>query len=143
MDAPTKDLKTFAYIWAVIFFFIGVFPLFKSDFSTLLTTDFLESLTPLNILNWPFYVCIIFFLIGTFIPAVLSGVYQIWMKFGELIGSIISKVILLFLFYCLFTPFSIALKIMQKDLLHKKLDKKCHSYWLDRKIQPGSLKKQF
>ena len=143
MKITKKDLRTFALIWAFIFFVIGIYPLYKSGFSALLTIDSLEALKSLNVRSWSLYVCLAFLTVGTFIPRVLSGFYKVWVKFGELIGGVISKVMLLILFYGLFTPISIALKILRKDLLHKKLDKTCQSYWIDRTMQPGSLKKQF
>ncbi len=143
MKIPKKDLRTFAYIWTLIFFVIGIYPLYKSGFSVLLTIDTLESIKSLNVRGWSLYVSLAFFITGTLIPGVLSLFYKVWVKFGELIGGVISKVILLILFYTIFTPVSLALKILRKDLLHKKLDKKCKSYWIVRSLQPGSLKKQF
>lgn len=143
MKIAKKDLRTFAYIWAFIFFVIGIYPLYKSDFSGLLTIDSLQALKSLTIRSWSLYACLAFVIVGTFMPRVLTWFYKIWVKFGELIGGVISKIILLILFYGLFTPISIVLKVLRKDLLHKKLDKKSQSYWLDRTMQPGSLKKQF
>ena len=143
MQIPKKDLRIFAYTWAFIFFVIGFYPLYRSGFSVLLTIDSLKALQSLNVRGWSLYVSLAFFIVGTILPGVLSGFYKVWVKFGELIGGVISKVILLIMFYGLFTPISIVLKILRKDLLHKKLDKKCQSYWIDRTLQPGSLKKQF
>ena len=143
MQIPKKDLRTFAYIWTLIFFVIGFYPLYKSGFSVLLTVDSLKALKSLNVRGWSLYVSLAFFIVGSLIPGLLSRFYKVWVKFGELIGGVISKIILIILFYGLFTPISIILKILHKDLLHKKLDKKCQSYWINRTLQPGSLKKQF
>jgi len=143
MKISKKDLTTFAYIWALIFFVVGIYPLYQSGLSALPTRVSLEELKSLNIRSWSLLVCLAFLIIGTFIPKILSVFYTVWVKFGELIGGVVSKIILLILFYGLFTPVSIALKILRKDLLHKKLDKECHSYWQKRTLQPGSLKKQF
>ena len=143
MKITKKDLRAFAYIWAFIFFVIGIYPLYKSGFSVLLTIDSLEALKTLNIRSWSLYTCLAFVTVGTFIPKVLTWFYKAWVKFGELIGGVISKIILLILFFGLFTPISIVLKILRKDLLHKKLDKTSQTYWLDRTLQPGSLTKQF
>lgn len=46
-------------------------------------------------------------------------------------------------FYLVFTPVSLTLKILNKDLLNKKIDKKIDSYLITREIQPTSLKNQF
>ena len=47
------------------------------------------------------------------------------------------------LYFCIFTPVSIFLKILGKDLLDKKIDKSQNSYWIERKKQPESMKNQF
>ena len=143
MKISKKDLTSFAFIWGFIFFVIGIYPLYKSGFSVLLTIDSLEAVKSLNVRSWSLYVCLAFLIVGTFIPKLLSGFYKVWVKFGELLGGVISKIMLLILFYGLFTPISLVLKILRKDLLHKKMDKKSQSYWIDRTEQPGSLKKQF
>lgn len=138
-----KDLRVFAYIWAFIFFIIAIYPLYKSGFSSLLAVDSLAALQAQNIEFWSLYVCLGFFVLGTLMPKLLTWFYKAWVKIGDFIGGVISKIILLILFYAMFTPISLVLKILRKDLLHKKIDKKSPSYWIKRDMQPGSLKNQF
>jgi len=64
---------------------------------------------------------------------------KIWLIYG----GIISKIIMFILYFGLFTPVSIFLKILGKDLLSKKVDKSKYSYWVNRKDQPQSMKNQF
>ncbi len=47
------------------------------------------------------------------------------------------------LYFGIFTPVSLVLKILGKDLLKKKMDKQGSSYWIDRETQPQSMKNQF
>ncbi len=143
MMITKKDLRTFAYIWVLIFLVIGLYPLSHSGFSVLLTIDSMQAFEFLPVRHWSLYISLVFFIIGSLVPGVLAWFYKVWVKFGELIGGVISKILLLILFFGLFTPISLVLKILGKDLLHKKLDKKCDTYWVDRTMQPGSLKKQF
>jgi len=65
------------------------------------------------------------------------------MKFGELIGEIISKIVLAMLFFLIFTPISITLKLMNKSPLDKNINKKADSYWITRVSQPQSMENQF
>jgi len=116
-----NDLRLFALIWSVIFGVLGLY----------------NSMTVL------FYLMGLFLIVGVIKPIVLSGFYKIWIKVGEFIGGIISKIIMFILYFGLFTPIAIFLKIFGKDLLNKKLDKSKKSYWIDRKIQPQSMKNQF
>jgi hypothetical protein len=116
-----KDLKIFAFIWSGIFIAIGI----------------------LQEVNLFYYIASVFIIIGLFKPSLFSGFYKVWTKIGEFIGGIISKIIMFILYFGLFTPVSIFLKILGKDLLNKKIDKSKNSYWIERESQPQSMKNQF
>ncbi len=124
-----KDLKNFGLIWAVIFLVVGLLPLFKGSDSR----------------NWAFIVALIFILISLFYPNLYqqSRFYPLWIKFGNYMGKINSKIIIFILFYLVFLPIGIILKLLRKDLLRKKLDKSLNSYFIDRTIQPNNMKNQF
>ena len=116
-----KDLKVFAFIWSVIFVIIGT----------------------INNITWLYYLSIVFIVFGYFNPIIFINFYKIWIKIGTFMGSIISKVIMFVLYFGLFTPISVFLKILGKDLLNKKIDKSPNSYWIKRERQPESMKNQF
>lgn len=116
-----KDLKIFAFIWSLIFTVIGIH--YK--------------------INIFIGIAGIFFLIGMIKPIVLSNFYKAWIKIGEYIGGIVSKIIMFMLYFGLFTPISIFLKFLKKDLLNKKIDKSKRTYWIERESQPQSMKNQF
>ena len=127
MTPSKKDLVTFELIWAFIFTVIGLYPLLHSE----------------KMRYWAFIVAVLFVLIALVLPTLLTGFYKVWVKFGEMIGGLVSKMILALLFYTIFTPIALCLKILAKDLLHKRLDRKASTYWEERTEQPGSLKNQF
>ncbi|WP_373073610.1 SxtJ family membrane protein [Sulfurimonas sp.] len=122
-----KDIKIFTFIWIAIFATIFFYQLVKYN-------NFI-----------PIVLVIIISLILTvlFKPVLLSKPYTLWIKFGEFIGNIMSKIIMSVLYFGLFTPVSILLKIFGKDLLRKKMDKKESTYWISRETQPQSMKNQF
>ena len=126
-QAKQNDLKKFALIWSLIFLIVGIWPLFSGNAIRL----------------WAIIIMFIFGIIAFLKPSLLNSFYIIWVKFGEVIGGVISKVIMTILFYGLFTPIAFILKLLNKDLLKKKLDKNRSSYWIKRETQPGSLKNQF
>lgn len=127
VEPKAKDLRDFSLIWSAIFFFIAIFPLFGGG----------------DIRMIPLGVCGIFLVIAIARPSILVGFYKLWIKFGDFMGGIISRVILSVLFFGMFTPIAFFLKFAGKDLLKKKLDKDGTSYWIKRESQPGSLKNQF
>ena len=89
------------------------------------------------VLLWPL------FLLHGSKPALLQSFYVLWTKVGEFIGGIISKIMLAILFYFIFTPVAVILRLLKKDLLHKRIDKTVSSYWIEREQQPESMKNQF
>ena len=46
-------------------------------------------------------------------------------------------------FFLVVTPIGLIMKIMGKDLLNKKYDKKKNTYWINRYKNMSSMKKQF
>ena len=51
----------------------------------------------------------------------------------KLVGQTVNLVTLLFAFYLIFAPIAILLRLIRKDLLHQRIDKKAASYWIKRK----------
>ena len=94
------------------------------------------------------FVLLIFALV-TFIitylnPNILLPLNKLWMRFGLLLGMIISPIIMGVIFFGLFTPYSIVIRIMGRDELHLKRDSK-KSHWIDRcqNSPQTDFKKQF
>lgn len=121
----TKDLRIFGYIWGAIFLLVSYL---HNNFAVVYL---LVSTT--------------FFISATYCPNIYQKVYfyQLWIKFGNFIGHINSKIIIFILFFFMFVPIGLLLKLFRKDLLKKKLDKSLVSYFEKRKTQPGSMVNQF
>jgi hypothetical protein len=58
--------------------------------------------------------------------------YKVWMKCASFIGAIITGILIIFIFYLVFTPVGIFLRIIKKDVLNLKKDPKLDSYWIDK-----------
>lgn len=117
-----NDIKNIR-IFYIVLFFVSLF--FSVTFSSF------------------FYLLSLFFVYGVFFPKKSVFFYSMWMKVSEFIGSVISKIIMFILYFGLFTIVSIVLKIFGKDLLRKKMDKNQSTYWINREMQPQSMKNQF
>ncbi len=70
-------------------------------------------------------------------------IYQTWIKIGDFIGKINGFLISFVLFFGVFSPIGIFLKLLKKDPLKRKIDLQKSSYFIDRVKQPGSMKNQF
>lgn len=59
----------------------------------------------------------------------LKPVYIIWMRFVFVLGWISARLLLLVVFYLVFTPTALIIRLFGKDLLDMKIDKNRPSYW--------------
>ena len=85
------------------------------------------------------------FLVVTIINAkVLLPLNKLWMKFGILIGMIVSPIVLGIIFFGIFTPIAILMRLAGRDELHLRFKKK-KTYWINRKTLNifDFFKKQF
>lgn len=128
MTPKIKDLRVFGLIWTGILSVVTYYPVYKS------TGDFRL---------WSLLLGSVFLILSIISPKLLIPFYKIWVKFGEFIGNIISKVILTVVFFILIFPLGILLKATGKDFLRKNNFKKVNSYWIKREEQPGNIKYQF
>ena len=88
----------------------------------------------------------ILFLISIVRPRLLRVLNLLWFKFGLLLGSIVSPLLMAFIFFGIFTPIALCLRLLGKDLLNLKFNPARSSYWIDREKagqQMGSMKNQF
>ena len=85
------------------------------------------------------------FLIVTLVKSdVLLPLNKLWMRLGLLLGMIVSPIVLGIIFFGLFTPIAILMRLSGRDELKIKFNKKS-SYWITRSepINSGSFKNQF
>jgi len=114
-----KNLLVFGYGLTIIFAFIATRLWMKYAFG-------------LNV--FLFFVLAFFFLILTSTRLdLLKSVYRVWMKVAFFIGEIVSTLILVIIFYFLFTPIGLILRLLRKDFLDRKFELDRVSYWQDRK----------
>lgn len=66
-------------------------------------------------------------------PKALAPLKKLLDKLIFIIGWLTSLITLLIVFYLIFTPIAVLLKIFGKDLLDEKINKKTTSYWIKRK----------
>jgi hypothetical protein len=79
-------------------------------------------------------------------PSVLRSANRLWMKFGELLGKIMTPVFMAVLFYVVVTPYGAVLRLFGHDALRLRGAPKENSYWLSRRPPgpaPESMVNQF
>ena len=64
----------------------------------------------------------------TFKPLLLRPVFQVWLKVAHFIGQVNTQVILTLLFYLVFTPYGVVMRLFGRDSMQRKL-KSAGTYW--------------
>jgi hypothetical protein len=88
---------------------------------------------------------LLFFLIALLKPHLLKIVYGPWMRLGHVLGWVNTRILLLAMYFLVFVPVGLLLKIMRKDALHQRLLKEQASYWMKRPAtsQTSGYEKQY
>lgn len=79
-----------------------------------------------------FILSVAFGLLGLIVPVVLKPVYKGWMTLAVLLGWLMTRVILIVLFYVVVTPIGILARSFGKDFLQLKFDRNTDSYWIPK-----------
>ena len=85
-------------------------------------------------------------LIAIAIPSVLKPVYLMWMIFAIILGWFMTRAILSLLFFLIFTPIGLTLRLFGKQFLELRWDKSKESYWnfrTNEHLQNENYEKQF
>ncbi len=109
----------------------------------LLLVGFAPLITTSSISVWALNVGFALIGIALFKPSFFSLANIFWSKFGLFLNKIVSPIILFFLFFLVFLPFGLILKIFKKDILNLKIDKEKPSYWIKSEISSTNMVDQF
>ena len=77
---------------------------------------------------WPWVITAVLTGLAIIFPVALQPVYIIWMKFGLVMNWINTRLILGILFYLMFLPIGLVMRLFGKDPMQRKLDKNLASY---------------
>lgn len=126
---PTEQSspKSFGIVFSIVFLIVALYPLINSEV----------------IRVWSFFVSAVLLLLSLVAPNLLSLPNKLWFKFGILLGSIISPVLMALVYFATVLPTGLIMRFLGKDLLKQKLDKNAKSYWIERTEPIGSMKNQF
>ena len=92
---------------------------------------------------WSLFISIIFLLLGLFNSKILTPLNKLWIRFGILLGKIVSPVVMGIVYFGVVTPIGVIMKIFKKDILNLKIDKNKKTYWLKKDENKQNMKNQF
>ncbi|GJL58227.1 MAG: hypothetical protein NPIRA03_10840 [Nitrospirales bacterium] len=118
---PTaKDLRSFGLLMGGVFFIVAVWPLVIHGES---------------IRVWASLIAGAFGAMGMIFPKGLKPLHRVWMKIGEKLGWINSRIILSLMFFGMFTPMAFVMGILGKRPLQLGYDPKAKSYRIPKKAR--------
>ena len=86
---------------------------------------------------------VIFLILGLLNSILLYPLNLAWFKFGLFLGKIISPIIMGIIFFLVVTPIGLLMRLLGKDVLNLKLNKKQGSYWIEKVGPKSKMKNQF
>ena len=127
MKSKKVNNRSFGILFFIVFLLIGLYPILNEGKPNIY---FL-------LLSLPFII------LGLLNSKFLTPLNKAWLKLGEILGMIIAPIIMAIVYFAILTPISLLVRILGKDLLSIKFNKKLETYWINRKKNLGSMKKQF
>ena len=118
--------RSFGIVFFIVFLLIALYPLLKDN----------------DLRIWSLVISFIFLILGLINSKILTPLNRLWFKFGLLLGKFISPLIMGIIFFVVVTPIGIIMRLLKKDLLNLKYNKK-ETYWINKSGPKSKMKNQF
>ena len=128
--ARNKELREFALIMA-----IGI---------TLIFSGLFPWLAERPIPSWPVISGVVLLVVAIIMPIALFPLHWLWMKIGAVLGWINTRILLTIIFYLIFMPVGLIMRLFGNDPMRRRLDPDAESYRiLSKPIPPEKLERPF
>ena len=118
--------RSFGIVFFIVFLIIAIYPFLNQG----------------ELRLWSLIISMIFLILGLLNSKLLSPLNKIWFKFGIFLGKIVSPLVMGLIFFFVVTPIGILMRILNKDLLNLKFNKKS-TYWIEKNDPKSKMKNQF
>ena len=118
--------RSFGIVFFIVFLLIALYPLLKGS----------------DLRIWSLFISFVFLVLGLINSKILTPLNRLWFKFGLLLGRFISPLVMGIIFFVVVTPIGIIMRLLKKDLLNLKYNKK-ETYWIDKSGPKSKMKNQF
>ncbi|WP_415314504.1 SxtJ family membrane protein [Candidatus Pelagibacter sp. Uisw_137] len=118
--------RSFGIVFFVVFLLISIYPIINDQ----------------DIRVWSLIISLIFLILGIINSNILTPLNKVWFKFGILLGSFVSPIVMGVVFFLVVTPISLLMKLFGKDVLNLKRNNS-KSYWIEKTGPKSRMKDQF
>lgn len=119
--------RNFGLVFFFIFLVVSIWPLTHNESPRI----------------WSAIISLAFLILVLTRSKLLTPLNRLWAKFGIILGAIIAPIVMGVVFFLVITPIGLVMKIIGKDLLSIKYDKKKETYWVKRDKPTSTMKQQF
>jgi len=122
--------RTFGFVFTAFFAVVALLPLLRGN----------------ELRGWAAILSGLFLVLALAAPKALRPLNRAWTRLGVLLNHVTSPIFLGIIFYLVFTPFGLVLRLMGKDFLRLKPAPDTSSYWIVRNPpgpDPKSMVNQF
>ena len=119
--------RNFGLVFFIVFLIISLWPLTYGELIRI----------------WSVIISLVFLILGLMNSNLLTPLNQLWFKFGMILGAVVAPIVMGVVFFLVVTPIGFVMRIIGKDLLRKRYDKKKETYWIKRDKSVGTMKQQF
>ena len=119
--------RNFGLVFFFIFLVVSIWPLTHNESPRI----------------WSAIISLAFLILVLTRSKLLTPLNRLWAKFGIILGSIIAPIVMGVVFFLVITPIGLFMKIIGKDLLSIKYDKKKETHWVKRDKPTSTMKQQF
>jgi hypothetical protein len=116
MTPQLPSNRSFGWTFTTVFILAGIYGLWRSS----------------PALTWLLVAAALMALITVTRDTWLTPLNRAWMKFGMLLNAIVSPVVLGLIYFGVFTPVAIAMRLAGRDALSRAYDPAARSYWIKR-----------
>jgi hypothetical protein len=131
-DAKLPTEKSFGVTFAVVFGLLSAWQFYRHGIGTgsVITTGLALAFLGTSVVA----------------PGLLRPLNSLWMKFGLLLHRIVNPVIMGALFFGVFTPYGLTMRLFGADLLRLRKPAENGTHWISRasdRAEPSSMTNQF
>lgn len=82
-------------------------------------------------------------IVATLFPVLLKYIYKIWMAIAFILGWLVSRILIIFIFSFLITPIGLLLRVIGKSPLDILFKDGKNSYWIAKKSRDNHYEKLY
>ena len=119
--------RSFGLVFFIVFLILALWPLKSEE----------------DLRLWALALSLTFLILGALNSKLLNPLNILWFKFGILLGSLVSPIVMAIVYFLVVTPTGILMRFLGKDLLKMRKTKSASTYWIKRDKQQRTMKNQF